>query len=121
MCLVSLPLFAFKKQKIITPIYNGQKSNQSFTKIFFREKVWKDNGLRISNIGSEVVKNCRAEKKNLFGLRRYSICATIRTHRDIECLPYAGLLEGVWTPPLFVMQNRTLNKPPSQVTLPVNQ
>ena len=36
-------------------------------KIFLRETLKMDVGLKLSNIGSEIVENCRAQKKFIFG------------------------------------------------------
>ena len=47
----------------------GPKSNQYITKIFSREKLSKDIGLRNNNFGSEMVESCRSENSWFFGLR----------------------------------------------------
>ena len=46
---------------LITPVYQGRKSNQSTTKRFLREKLGKHISLRFSNFGSEIIKKSSAE------------------------------------------------------------
>ena len=59
-CRVSVPFFAF-----FTPIYNGQKSNQSIAKDSWG-KLWQDIDIKFSNFGSEVVKKLPCKKKDFF-------------------------------------------------------
>ena len=56
-----------KKKNHITPIFKGWMSNRSITTDSLEKKKWKNIGLRICNFVSEMVKNCRAEKKLILG------------------------------------------------------